>query len=74
MILRRFDEIDGVVVVLFDASRNRQDVGIEDDVVRIEPGLLGQQLVGALADRRPSAAIVSAWPTSSNAITTTPAP
>ena len=47
---RRLDEVDRVVVVLLEAGRDRQDVRVEDDVGRIEAGLLGQQLVGALAD------------------------
>ena len=48
---RRLDEVDGVVVVLLEAGGDGEDVRIEDDVGRIEAGLLGQQLVGALADR-----------------------
>ena len=28
-----FDEVDGVVVVLFDAGGDSEDVGIEDDVL-----------------------------------------
>jgi hypothetical protein len=47
------------------------DVRIEDDVVRIEIEPLGQQLVGARADVT-LRWMVSAWPVSSNAITTTP--
>jgi hypothetical protein len=45
---RRLDEIDAVVVVLLDAGRDREDVGVEDDVFRREADLLGQQLVGAV--------------------------
>jgi hypothetical protein len=29
---RRLDEVDAVVVMLLDAGRDREDVGIEDDV------------------------------------------
>ena len=47
---RRLDEVHGVVVVLFEAGGNRQDVGVEDDVGRIEARLLDQQPVGPLAD------------------------
>ncbi len=47
---RRLDEVDAVVVVLFDAGRDREDVRIEDDVFRRKACLLGQQLVGARAD------------------------
>ena len=43
--------VDRVVVVLFETGRNREDVGIEDDVGRVESCLLGQNLVRALADR-----------------------
>ena len=48
---RRLDEGDAVAVVLLDAGRDREDVGIEDDVLGRKADLLGQQLVGALADR-----------------------
>ena len=47
----RLDEVAGVVVVLLDAGRDREDVRIEDDVGRIDAGRPGQQAVGALADR-----------------------
>ncbi len=39
-----------VVVMLLDAGGDGEDVGIEDDVLAGEADLLGQQLVGALAD------------------------
>ena len=32
-------------------GRDREDVGVEDDVLGVEAGALGQQVVGALADR-----------------------
>ena len=38
-------------VVLLDPRRDREDVRVEDDVLGREAGLLGQQPVGALADR-----------------------
>jgi len=44
------DERLRVTVVLLDPSRHRQDVGIEDDVLWGEPGLLGQQVISATAD------------------------
>ncbi len=47
---RGLDEVDAVVVVLLDAGRDREDVGIEDDVLRREADLLRQDLVGARAD------------------------
>ncbi len=34
-----------------DPGRDRQDVGVEDDVLGREPGLLGEQVVGPAADR-----------------------
>ena len=48
---RRLDEGDAVAVVLLDAGGDGEDVGIEDDVLGREARLLGQQLVGAGADR-----------------------
>ena len=48
---RRLDEVAAVVRVLLDAGRHREDVRIEDDVVRAESRLLRQQPVAALADR-----------------------
>ena len=47
---RGFHEVLGVVVVLLEPCRNRENVRIEDDVGRIDVGLLGEQTVGALAD------------------------
>ena len=47
---RRLDEVDAVIVVLLDAGRHGEDVGVEDDVLGREAGLLGQELVGAGAD------------------------
>jgi hypothetical protein len=59
--------------VLLDARRDREDVGVEDDVLGREADLAREQAIGALADRDLALA-VSAWPCSSKAITTTPAP
>ena len=47
---RGFDELHAVVVVLFDAGGDREDVRIEDDVFGREADLLHEQLVAALAD------------------------
>jgi predicted GNAT family acetyltransferase len=44
------DEVDGVVVVLFDAGGDGEDVRVEDDVLGRESRLLGEQPVGARAD------------------------
>ena len=44
------DEVDAVIVVLLDAGGDGEDVGVENDVLGREAGLLGQQLVGAGAD------------------------
>ena len=48
---RRLDEVDRVGVVLLEPGRDRENVRIEDDVRRFEPGAFGEQGVGALADR-----------------------
>ena len=47
---RRLDEVDAVIVVLFEAGGDRENIGIEDDVFRREVDLLDQDVVGALAD------------------------
>ena len=41
---------EAVIAVLLDAGGHGEDVGIEDDVFGREADLLGEQLVGALAD------------------------
>src|SRR3546814_13774232 len=48
-LFRSLDEIDAVIIVLFDARRDGEDIGIEDDVFGRE-AIGGQQLVGPLAD------------------------
>ena len=47
---RRADEIDGVIGVLLHAGADREDVRIENDVLRREPDFLGEQIVSALGD------------------------
>ncbi|MGY3107855.1 hypothetical protein ACVWW7_004482 [Bradyrhizobium sp. LM6.9] len=47
---RRLDEVDAVIVVLLDAGRDRENVGIEDDVFRRQADAVDQDVVGALAD------------------------
>jgi hypothetical protein len=47
---RGFDEIDRVVVVLFDAGGDGEDVGVEDDVLGRETHLIDQDAPGAFAD------------------------
>ena len=47
---RRLDEVDRVLRVLLEPGGDRQDVGVEDDVARVEARLLGEQPIGALAD------------------------
>ena len=44
------DEIDGVVVVLFDTGGNGEDVRVKNDVFRREADIVDQDVVGALAD------------------------
>ena len=48
---RRLDEGDAVAVVLLDAGRDRENVGIEDDVLGRKSDLVHQHVIGALADR-----------------------
>jgi len=48
---RRLDKRDAIAVVLLDPGRNGEDVGIKDDVLGWKADLLGQQGIGALADR-----------------------
>ncbi len=47
------DERARVVVVLLDAGRDRKHVRVEDDVLRREPDLAYEQVVGAPADLDP---------------------
>jgi hypothetical protein len=49
---RRVDEVDRIVGVLFDAGGDREDVGVEDDVLGREADLVDQDAIGALADLR----------------------
>ena len=37
----RFDELNGVVIMLFDTSGDGEDVDVEDDVLRGEADFLG---------------------------------
>ena len=67
------DEIDAVVVVLFDAGGHGKDVGVEDDVLGREAHFVDQNAVGAFADldlARKGVGLAF----SSNAITTAAAP
>jgi hypothetical protein len=73
LIAHRLDEVDAVVVVLLDAGRHREDVGIEDDVFGRKAHLGHQQIIGALADFD-LALLGVGLPGSSKAITTTAAP
>jgi hypothetical protein len=47
---RGLDEVHRVVVVLFNAGGDGEDVGVEDDVFRRETHFVHQDAVGALAD------------------------
>ena len=49
-VFTRADEVTGVVVVLFDAGRDGEDVRVEDDVFRREAHLFGQNFVRAAAN------------------------
>jgi hypothetical protein len=69
----RLDEVDGVVVVLLDAGGDGEDVRVEDDVLGGKPTC--SVSTGRRGCRsRPCAPWVSAWPTSSKAMTMTAAP
>ncbi|CAB4945373.1 unannotated protein [freshwater metagenome] len=48
---RGLDEVLAVGRVLLDARRDREDVGVEDDVLGREPDLVDEDPVGPLADR-----------------------
>ncbi|MNU89870.1 hypothetical protein D3C71_797220 [compost metagenome] len=45
-----FDEVDRVVVMLFNAGGDGEDVRVEDDVLRREADVIDQQAIGAGAD------------------------
>ena len=47
---RGLDEIQRVAVVLLDARADGEDVGVEDDVGRVEAHLFGQEVVRPLGD------------------------
>jgi hypothetical protein len=70
---RRLDEVDAVIVVLFEAGRDGENVRIEDDVFRREVQLFDQNVVGAFADLGLARERIG-LADSSNAITTTAAP
>jgi hypothetical protein len=44
------DEVESVVVVLFESGGDSEDVGVEDDVFGREVDLVDEDAVGALAD------------------------
>ncbi len=46
----RFDKINAVVVVLFDAGGDGEDIRIENDILRRESNLIDQNIVGAFAN------------------------
>ena len=45
-----FDKINGVIVVLFNTSSDRKNVGIENNIFGGETHYLGQHAIGALTD------------------------
>ena len=47
--LHRLDEVDGIIVMLFEAGGDREDIGVEDDVLGRKADA-GEQLVGPLAN------------------------
>ncbi len=48
---RGFDKIDAVILMLLDAGRYRENIGIEDDVLRREADFIDENFIGALGDR-----------------------
>ena len=70
----RLEVVHRVVVVLLDAGGDREDVGVEDDVLGREADPVDQQPVGARSAMATLRSTVSAWPCSSNAMTITAAP
>ena len=70
---RGLDEVQAVAGVLLDARADGQDVGVENDVGRFHAGLFRKQLIGPAADSS-LCSTVTAWPSSSNIITTQAAP
>ena len=44
------DELDGVIVVLFQAGADGQDIAVKNDITGVEADLLGQELVRQLAN------------------------
>src|SRR5919197_1382185 len=46
----RLEVSQGIVVVLLDAGRDRQDIGIKDDVLGRKTDLVGEDRIGTLAD------------------------
>ena len=49
-LLGGFEEVEAVAVVLFDAGGDREDVGVDDDVLGREPDLVDQQVVRPAGD------------------------
>ena len=60
--------------MLLDAGGDREDVGVEDDVLGGEADLVDEDVVGALRRSPCGARRLSAWPSSSKAMTTIAAP
>ena len=46
----RFDEIEGVAIVLLHAGGHGQDVGVKNNILRISARLFDEDFIGALAD------------------------
>ena len=48
---RGLDEIDAIIVMFLDACRDRENIRIEDDVLRRKADLFDKDLIGALRYR-----------------------
>ncbi len=58
----RIDKIDRVVVVLFESGRDRENIRIENNILRRHPDLFRQQTIGPLTDLDPPCNRVSLPP------------
>ena len=70
---RGFDEVHRVVVMFLDTGRNRKNIRIKNNVLRIEIGLVDQQTISAFADFN-FASVSIGLAFSSKAMTITAAP
>ena len=46
---RRFDKVDGIVIMFFDTCSHRKHIRVEDDIVRIKAHLFGKNAISTSA-------------------------